>query len=77
MRLKQFKKSNYKTGEKDEANGDLTGNKVANKITKYSQQSNAETVTNQNHEETPEETRKESYIPSEERQEIIDNPTLI
>ena len=46
MRLKQFKKSNYKTGEKDEANGDLTGNKVANKITKNSQQSNAETVTN-------------------------------
>ena len=58
-----------------EATGDLIGNKIANKIitlSKYSQQNNSETVTNENNKEIP----KERYISLEKRQKIIDNLRL-
>ena len=59
-----------------EATGDLIGEKVANRITKVSnnsQQNNPETITNENDKEIPE----ERYISPEERQNIIDNLRLI
>ena len=55
--------------------GDLTGNRIANRITKVSKnspQKNLETVTNENDKEI----RKEEYIPPEEKQEIIDELRL-
>ena len=58
-----------------EATGDLIGNKIANRITKFSknsQQNNFETVTNENVKEIP----KERYISPEARQEIIGELTL-
>ena len=59
-----------------EATVDLTGNKIAEKITKVSktpQQNNSETVTNEHDKEIP----KERYISPEERQKIIDDLRLI
>ena len=49
----------------------MIGNKVANRITKVSknsQKNNSDTVTNENDKEIP----KERYISPEKRQEIID-----
>ena len=54
-----------------EATGDLIGNKFANRITKFSK--NSETVTNENDKQIP----KKSYISPEERQKIADNLRLI
>ena len=54
----------------------MIGNKIVNKITKVSknsQQSNSEVVTNENEKEIP----KERYISPEKRQEIIDELRLI
>ena len=54
----------------------MIGEKVANRITKVSnnsQQNNPETITNENDKEIPE----ERYISPEERQNIIDNLRLI
>ena len=54
----------------------MIDNKIANKITggsKNSQQNNSETVTNENDKEIP----KERYISPEERQKIIDDLRLI
>ena len=51
---------------------DLIGNKITDRITKVSknsQQSNSETVANENDKEIP----KERYISPEEKQKIIDN----
>ena len=59
----------------EEATDDLIGNKIADRITKvskYSQQNNSETVTN----EDDKEIHKERYIFPEERQEIIDELRL-
>ena len=59
-----------------EATGDLIGNKIADRITKFlknSQQNNLETVTNENYKEIP----KERYISQEERQNVTDNIRLI
>ena len=59
-----------------EATGDLIGNKIADRITKFlknSQQNNIETVTNENDKEIP----KERYISQEERQNITDSIRLI
>ena len=50
-----------------EATGDFIGNKIANKITWFSK--NSETVTNKHDKKIP----KERYIHPEERQKIIDN----
>ena len=53
----------------------MIGNKIANKITKISknsQQNNSETVTNEHDKEIP----NERYISPEERQEIIDELRL-
>ena len=53
-----------------EAAGDLIDNKIANKITwvsKNSQQNNSKKVTNKNDKEIP----KERYISPEERQKIM------
>ena len=58
-----------------EATGDLIGNKVADRITKVSknsQQNNSEIVTNENDKEIP----KERYIPPEKRKKIIDDLRL-
>ena len=58
-----------------EATGDLTGNEIANKITKLSkksQQNNSETATNEHDKEIP----KEKYVSPEERQEIIEELRL-
>ena len=55
-----------------EASSGLIGNKIANRITKVSknsQQNYSETVTNEHDKETP----KERYISLEERQKIIDD----
>ena len=53
-----------------EATSDLIGNKIANKITKLSK--NSETVTNEHDKEIP----KESYVSPEESQEIIEKLRL-
>ena len=53
----------------------MIANKIANKITKLSknsQQNNSETVTNEHDKEIP----KERYVSLEERQEIIDELRL-
>ena len=58
-----------------EATGDLVGNKIADRITeisKNSQQNNLETITNKNDKEIPE----ERYISPEERQKIINDQRL-
>ena len=58
-----------------EATGDLIDNKIANRVTgfsKNSQQNNSETVTKENDKEIP----KERYMSPEERQKIIDNLRL-
>ena len=80
--VKQSAADAFKTASKGaiqktpEATGDLTDNKIADKITKgskNSQQSNSETVTKENDKEKP----KERYISPEKRQEIIDELRLI
>ena len=63
-----WKRAIQKTAD---ANDDLTGNKIANRIMKVSnnsQQNNLETVTNENDKEIP----KEMYISPKKRQEVID-----
>ena len=58
----------------------MIGNKIANKFTeisKNSQQNNSETVTNENDKEMPKDIPKERYISPEERQDIIDELLLI
>ena len=58
-----------------EATGDLSGNKIANKIrkvSKNSQQNNLEIVINDNDKEMP----KERYMSPEKRQDIIDDLRL-
>ena len=60
--------------ERTEATGDLIGNKIAERITKFlknSQQNSS--VINENGKEIP----KERYISPEERQKTIDNLRLI
>ena len=75
---KQSAKNALKTSSKvviqntREATGHLSGNKIANKITKVSknsQQNNLETVINDNDKEMP----KERYMSPEKRQDIIDD----
>ena len=59
-----------------ETTGDLIRNKIANKITEVSrnsQQNNSETITNENDKEIP----KERYISPEKSQAIIDDLRLI
>ena len=55
----------------------MAGNKIANKITKNSQQNNSDTVKNENDKEILKETPKEWYTSPKERQEIIDDTRLI
>ena len=58
-----------------EANSDLIGNKITNKITKvskYPKQNNSEAVTNENDKEIP----KERYISPDKRQKVIDDLRL-
>ena len=59
-----------------EATGDLIGNKIVDRITKVSknsQQNNSDKVTNEHGKEIP----KERYISPEERQKIIEDLRLI
>ena len=61
--------------KRTEATGDLIVNKIANRITKVSknsQQNNLETVTNEHDKKIP----KETYVSPEERQEITDELKL-
>ena len=54
----------------------MIGNKIANRITKVSknsQQNNSETITNEHDKEIP----KERYISLQKRQKIIDDLRLI
>ena len=51
---------------------DLIGNKIANKVSKNSQQNILETGTNEHDKEMP----KERYVTPAERQEIIDELRL-
>ena len=70
-----IKTSKRITQKRAEGTGDLMGNKIANKTTKVSknsQQNNSEIVTNENDKEIP----KERYISPEKRQEIIDDLKL-
>ena len=58
-----------------EVTGNLIGNKIANRITgvsKNSQQNNSKTVTNEHDKEIP----KERYVSPEKRQKIIDDLRL-
>ena len=62
--------------KKTQINVDLTNNKIADRITKVSknsQQNNLETFINDNDKEIP----KERYIFLEERQKLIDDLSLI
>ena len=62
--------------KKTQINVDLTNNKIADRITKVSknsQQNNLETSINDNDKEIP----KERYIFLEERQKLIDDLSLI
>ena len=72
-----FKASSKRAIQKTaEATGDFIGNKIANRITKVSknsQHNNSETVTNEHDKKIP----KERYISLEERQKIIDDLRLI
>ena len=72
-----FKTSSKKVFQKTaEVTGDLIDNKIANKITKISknsQQNNSETVTNEHDKDKP----KERHTSLEERQKIIDDLRLI
>ena len=74
MRLKLLQKGQFqKTAE---GIGDLVSNKIADKVTKISknsQQYNPRTVTNKNDKEIP----KQRHISSEERQKIIGEMRLI
>ena len=64
-----------------EANGDLTGNKIADKITSLSKKKSAKEL--HNNDKTKEEedleitTHKKRYISPEERQQIIDELKLV
>ena len=61
--------------KKAEATGDLIGNKIPNKITKVSknsQQPNSETITNEHDKEIP----KERCISPKKRQEVTDDLRL-
>ena len=76
MRSKFLQKDKLKKKEKPQATGDLIGNKTAGRITKFSkylQQNNSETYTNQ----YDKEISKERYISPEERQENLDDSRLI
>ena len=58
--------------KKATATGDLTGHKIANKVTKASknsQKKNSETVSNANDKEIP----KERYVSPQKRKEIIED----
>ena len=58
----------------------MTGNKIADKITKVSKtllQSNSETITNEHDKEMPKNIYIYIYIYPEERQEIINELRLI
>ena len=62
--------------KKAQINADLTNNKIADRITKVSknsQQNNLETFLNDNDKEIP----KERYIFLEQRQKLIDDLSLI
>ena len=66
-----FKKSNSK-------NGDLIGNKIADKITSMSKKPAKELRDNNQTEEDVEiTTHKKSYVSPEERQQIIDELRLV
>ena len=60
-----------------EANGDLTGNKIADKITSVSKSSTKELPNDETEVDAEKATPKERYISPEERQQIIDELRLV
>ena len=60
-----------------EANGDLTGNKIADKITSVSKKSTRELQNNRTEVGVDRATPKKRYISPEERQQIIDELRLV
>ena len=74
-----FEKSNSKEQFKKaaEATGDLTGNKIADKITSVSKTSSAELRSKNADANSEIELPKKRYISPEERQQIIDELRLV
>ena len=60
-----------------EANGDLIGNKIADKITSVSKKKSAKKLPNEETEDADIITHKKRYISPEERQQIIDKLRLV
>ena len=60
-----------------EATGDLTGNKIADKITSVSNKKIMKELPNNDEEHTEITTHKKIYISPEERQQIIDELRLV
>ena len=60
-----------------EATSDLTGNKIADKITSVPKKSNKELQNNETKVEVQRATPKKRYISPEERQQIIDELRLV
>ena len=60
-----------------EATSDLTGNKIAGKITSFSKKSTKKLQNNEREEDVERATPKKRYISPEERQQIIDELRLV
>ena len=60
-----------------EANGDLIGNKIADKITSVSKKKSAKKLPDEETEDADIITHKKRYISPEERQQIIDKLRLV
>ena len=60
-----------------EASGDLINNKITDKITSFSKKSNNKNNNNNNNEDVELTTHKKRYISPEERQQIINELSLV
>ena len=60
-----------------EASGDLINNKITDKITSFSKKSNNKNNNNNNNEDVELATHKKRYISPEERQQIINELSLV
>ena len=68
----------YSIESRDEATGDLIGNKIADKATNVSRKSDNNNNNNINNDDDEElTTHKKRYISSEERQQVINELRLV
>ena len=68
----------YSIESRDEATGDLIGNKIADKTTNVSRKSDNNNNNNINNDDDEElTTHKKRYISSEERQQVINELRLV